>query len=886
MKPKQRPLLCSVLPAHIALGFGLAVVGIPSQSASADSIAWNGTTGSNWNDTASWNPTQIPTSADDLTILGPVNIAGALTINVNTAAAANTINFTNTSTTALTNTTSGANQTLTLQGGLTVGTGAVTIGSATANQNVNIALGASQTWDIGSGGLTVVNVISGSGFQLTKNGTGTLTLSGANTYSGGTVLNAGTLTLGNATALGSGALTLKGGTLLSTTNSQTITNNIVLDGSATIQRGSGAFNFALNGGISGSGNLTLNTGGNNNSLYLGGTNTMTSGTITYQTSTSGIVRFSTVNAGNENVAWVFNRLANFDLGAGTRTIKFGSLSGTGGLAGNTAGTLTIEAGNLGLNDSYSGQITNGANSVIGLTKVGSGTLTLTAGNNNYTGGTTIQNGTLNATYATGTSNTTFSAVPAGQAISVANGAALVLTLNGSRDAFFNQTITGSGSTTVTTSGSAGRFLNITSTLNNRFSSDGDLTVDSVGTGTIGLNLFGSNQTIGALKGGNLAIITTNGNGTTSTLTIGNNNNSGTYSGQLTQGGGAYILAITKVGTGTQTLTGSSNNYTGMTSINGGTLNAGHANAFGTTGNITFGGGALQYSAASAGTNFASRIKNSSGAIAIDTNGQSVSLGGLDSSNTGGLTKSGAGTLTLTGANTYTGDTTVAGGTLALGGTGSIASSAKIKVSTTLSVTGLTGDFTLEAAQTLVGSGTLLATGRTVTANGTLAPGNSPGTFTQDGGTLRLGLNGDLNWQVYDAAGVAGSGYDTVSLTSGSILDLSLLSASNRYNINLWSLSGLGPDVNGDAIHFDNTQSYGWTLFSTDSAITGFDPSYFNIQTGAANGTAGFSNALGAGSFRVALGDGNTDLVLQFIPEPDAALLGALGMLMLLRRRRP
>mgnify|MGYP000579340810 CR=1 FL=1 len=135
--------------------------------------------------------------------------------------------------------------------------------------------------------------------------------------------------------------------------------------------------------------------------------------------------------------------------------------------------------------------------------------------------------------------------------------------------------------------------------------------------------------------------------------------------------------------------------------------------------------------------------------------------------------------------------------------------------------------------------------------------------------------------------MAGTGYDTVSLTNGATLDLSLLSAVNQYNINLWSLSGVGPDVNGNATNFDNTQNYTWTLYSTSTAIAGFDPSYFAIFDGANNGTTGFTNSLGGGVFSVGLGDSNTDIVLNFtaIPEPRAALLGAIGLLALLRRRR-
>lgn len=257
--------------------------------------------------------------------------------------------------------------------------------------------------------------------------------------------------------------------------------------------------------------------------------------------------------------------------------------------------------------------------------------------------------------------------------------------------------------------------------------------------------------------------------------------------------------------------------------------------------------------------------------------------------TGSLIKSGAGTVTIGGVNTYGGTTTISGGKLALTGTGSIANTPTIIVgaSTTFDVSAVTGGYTLGSSQTVGGSGTILATGKNVVANGTLSPGNSPGTLTQDGGTLQLGVGGDYNWQIHDATGAAGTGYDTTNLINGASLDLSLLSTGNTYNINLWSLSGLGPDVNGNAINFDNTLNYSWTLFSTGSAISEFSTDKFTINAGAFNGTSGFSNALGGGAFSVGLGDGNTDLVLNFtaIPEPSAALLGGLGMLALLRRRR-
>jgi fibronectin-binding autotransporter adhesin len=256
-----------------------------------------------------------------------------------------------------------------------------------------------------------------------------------------------------------------------------------------------------------------------------------------------------------------------------------------------------------------------------------------------------------------------------------------------------------------------------------------------------------------------------------------------------------------------------------------------------------------------------------------------------------LIKSGSGTQVLsTAVNTYSGNTTITGGTLALFGAATIANSPRIQInsSTTLDVSGVTSTFTLGADQTFTGGGTVVATGKTVNIAGTLSPGASPGTLTQDGGTMQLAVGGDYNWQIHDASGAAGTGYDTTALINSGILDLSLLSAGNTFNINLWSLSGIGPDANGDAINFNSTFTYSWTLFSTGSAISGFSVDKFTINIGAINGTSGFSNALGGGAFSVGLADSNTDIVLTFtaVPEPNvAALIGAFGGVLLLRRRR-
>jgi autotransporter-associated beta strand protein len=143
----------------------------------------------------------------------------------------------------------------------------------------------------------------------------------------------------------------------------------------------------------------------------------------------------------------------------------------------------------------------------------------------------------------------------------------------------------------------------------------------------------------------------------------------THGGTISGAGG-----VSKVNAGVVTLTGN-NSYSGNTGLFTGVLVADHANALG-TGNITFntlgGGGTLRYTAASAGTDWGSRIKSSSAAILLDTAGNNVNLAGIiDDSNVGGLVKSGTGTLTLGGANTYGGNTTVVAGTLNIPASGSL-----------------------------------------------------------------------------------------------------------------------------------------------------------------------------------------------------------------------
>jgi alpha-galactosidase len=114
---------------------------------------------------------------------------------------------------------------LTLAGPLTTSGGAVTLGSGVlqvGDTTTNGSLGSVNVTDSGtlmfnrSDSVTMSGVISGSG-TVAQNGTGTLVLSGANTFTGGLTIQNGTVRAGNASALGP-----LGGTVV-------ITNNGTLD---------------------------------------------------------------------------------------------------------------------------------------------------------------------------------------------------------------------------------------------------------------------------------------------------------------------------------------------------------------------------------------------------------------------------------------------------------------------------------------------------------------------------------------------------------------------------------------------------------------------------------------------------------------------------------
>jgi T5SS/PEP-CTERM-associated repeat protein/autotransporter-associated beta strand protein len=274
----------------------------------------------------------------------------------------------------------------------------------------------------------------------------------------------------------------------------------------------------------------------------------------------------------------------------------------------------------------------------------------------------------------------------------------------------------------------------------------------------------------------------------------------------------------------------------------------------------------------AGTIITPTIAFGEGTGAINFNqSNSTSLSAIISGN-GGVNQLGSGTTELSGISTYTGQTTIQAGKLVV--SGSIANS----------------EIIISGTGTLGGTGTVGVL--TILDGATLSPGDSPGNLNVAGNVTWNG-GGNYNWQLYDTTLGAGTGWDLVT-SGGGALDLTSLTSANKFNLNLWSLSGIAPDVDGDALNFDNTQNYTWTILTAATGINGFAADKFNINLGAANGTAGFANALGGGTFSLLTSGNNLNLMFTAaggaaVPEPGtwaaAALLVGGAAFMRWRKRK-
>jgi autotransporter-associated beta strand protein len=349
--------------------------------------------------------------------------------------------------------------------------------------------------------------------SLRKTGAGIWTVSGSNTYTGGTELNAGTLSLGSAGAIGSsGTISFNGGTLQATAINTT--------------------DYSSRFSNAGSQQYRIDT--NSQSVTLATALTSTGGSLTK------------LGAGTLTLTAANTYTGGTTISAGTVSVGNGSI--TGSIVGNVAnsGTLTFNRSDA---LTYAGVVSGtGA-----MSKSGAGTLTLT-GNNTYTGGTTISAGTVSV----GDGSITGSIVG-----DVANSG--TLTFNRSNDLTYGGVISGTGA--VSKSGGG------TLTLTGASTYTGGTTI-SAGTLSLGSGgAIGSSGTI-SFGGGTLQYSASNtsdnsarfSNAASQQYRIDTNSQNVTLASNLTSTGGSF----TKIGAGTLTLTGN-NSYDGGTTVSEGKL---------------------------------------------------------------------------------------------------------------------------------------------------------------------------------------------------------------------------------------------------------------------------------------------------------------------------
>ncbi|EBL5546293.1 autotransporter outer membrane beta-barrel domain-containing protein [Salmonella enterica subsp. enterica serovar Kentucky] len=606
----------------------------------------------------------------------------------------------------------------TISGGTLVATNVDALGSGDVTDDATLELNTGGTFD---------NAIGGSG-NVVKSGADTLTLSGSNSYTGGTTISGGTLVASNVEELGTGD----------------VTNN------ATLELNTGGDfinNIGGTGRVEKSGDDTLTLSGSN--TYTGGT-LINGGTLV----ASNVEALGTGDV-TDNATLALNTGGTFDnaISGSGQVVKSGdetlTLSGTNSYTGGTTisgGTLVatnVEAlGSGDVTDDATLELNTGGtfdNAISGsgqVVKSGDKMLTL-SGANSYSGGTLISDGTLVASnveaLGTGdvTNNATLALNTGGDFTNNISGSGQVvksgddtLTLSGANSYTGGTTI--SGGTLVATNvdalgtgdvtNSSTLELNTGGTFDNAISGSGQV----VKSGDETLTLSGSNTYTGGtlISGGTLVATNVDALGTgdvtdNATLEL---NTGGTFDNVISGSG-----QVVKSGDDTLTLSGA-NSYTGGTLISGGTLVATSVEALG-SGDVT-----------------------DNAVLELNTGGT------FDNaiSGSGQVVKSGDKTLTLSGANSYTGGTTISGGTLVASnvealGSGDIDNYASLQLNASGQF--VTANLTThDNAITAIGAGSALrANTLTQEANSTLAvhltDSNSGAIVTADranlGGTLDI-----------------------------------------------------------------------------------------------------------------------------------------------------
>lgn len=689
------------------------------------------------------------------------------------------------------------------------GSGALTFSntgslSATGSGNRTLTLTGSYT----GGANTLASVITnpGSGTtSLVKDGAGTWTLTATNTFSGNVSVVNGTLGATAAGSLGTGALSLDGGTLRLANNSATnfgrnttvtVNSTVVADRATSsttgvthtlgtlsigdqtlsISRGSNITGSGVGGITFGATTLTGNSAfstGANSLLTLGALNdggvarTLTftgSGTTALGSSATSLVSGTAINVTggtlNSNNANALGSNANVTVSSGA-TFGVGAsqtVAGLNGVAGSTvslgSNALTINSSS-GINGTFAGTINGTGGSIV---KSGSDSLTL-SGSNGYTGGTTLNAGTLfagsNTAFGTGTLTINGGILAAsGGARTLSNNVVLGgnFTVGGSDNLTFGgSTFNLGGDRTITVDNSA------TTTISASITQPYYSSLTKQGAGR--LVLSGSNSFQGAVnvQQGTLAVQNSGALGVT-----------GTWGNIVADGATLELSNNVAINEGGFTISGTGDggvgairNFSDNNSIAGQVVLGGDATVNASAGSLTF-------------STYSDLGSNTLTVTGAGNTAFTAQVGG-----SGSIVKSGAGTLTLSGSNSYSGTTSVNGGILSVNNlTGGGASS---------SIGNSNGSV---ASNLVLNGGTLSYTGGSISTDRLFSVGTSGGTIDSSGsGALTLNNTGAMGFN-------GQSGARTLTLTGSTDASLAAAIGDNgggtsivKNGTNTWTLNG-------------------------------------------------------------------------------------------------
>jgi autotransporter-associated beta strand protein len=652
----------------------------------------------------------------------------------------------------------------------------------------------------------------GGNATLAKSGAGNLTITAANSHTGGTSLSAGRLRIGNNAALGAGTTTLSGGTLSSDgTAARTLANPIALAGTFTLGHATdtGAVNF--------SGPITLVS---DSTVQVESATEMTwsgivggTGALEYaRSAASPVARLNLNNTGNTFTGDVtvttgrlrfasgaasdgaFGNPANKIILNGTPVANFNNNEGTASLQQSTGAAASIAATreivlNTGKEGTFHtwGGFTMSVHAPISgggiLRKEDSGTLLLT-GDNSYSGGTKVTNGIVQVKSDTGLGsggvtlgavNNTLTARLELDGATIAND----ITLNSAGLTGFQGALSAIGGVTSTVNGSV--------TISSAVGNGGHL--GAIGAGSV-LRVNGPlvipNATIPNVRVGTVELA-----------------GGGSYP-RLDQGEGLLRLgADNGIAPGAQLRLAVSN--TGTFDLNG------HDQSLSQLNRAAAAAATVTNSAAGASV---LTIDGTTDHSFSGTLTEGVGSGGL------GLVKKGSSTFTLAAASSYTGTTSVEGGRLVIN-----------------AATGTT-PVTVAAGGTLAGTGPLNGS---ITVAGTLAPASGAGViFAND--SVAFGPGADYAWEIADWNGsTAGTDWDLVNA-----VDL-LFSATPA--------SPLTVVVSGTAANFTESAKT-FEIARSVNPISGFDAAAIQVDA------SGFA---GTGIWSVGLDGSSTSLLLTYQP---------------------